>query len=127
MLQVEGIDIEYPQIGKEPKMGYSDEYVEKVMVSGLVKRIYRGKRFYATFSYPFLQPEQIDTIKQLLAGQRQRGYLNVTISSPYGNYDGQAILELNNDQTRFKRDPETGDFVWTNWSITVKGTRYDDN
>lgn len=128
MLQVEGIDLEFPQISKEPTMGYADEYVEKTMISGLVKRIYRGKRFYAEFSYPFLQQEQIDIIKQLLESQRQKGYLSIDISSPYGNYEGQAILELNSNQTRFKKDPETGDFVWTNWSISVKGTRYaDDN
>ena len=127
MLQVDGIDIEYPQIGREPQMGYADEYVEKVMVSGLVKRIYRGKRFYATFTYPFLEQDQITTIKQLLASQRVRGYVEIKISSPYGNYEGQAILELNSDQTRFKQNPDTGEFVWTNWSITAKGTRYDDN
>lgn len=125
MLKVENIDLEFPQIGKEPRMGYAEEYVEKVMISGLIKRIYRGKRFYATFSYAFLTQNQIDTIKQLLQAQTQRGYLNVEISSPFGNYKGQALLELNQDQARFKYDTNIKEYVWTNWQITVKATKYD--
>ncbi len=125
MLKVENINIEYPQIGKEPTMGYSDEYVEKTMMSGLIKRIYKGKRFYATFSYPYLLEKERATINSLLATQRSQGYLNVVIDTPFGQYAGQAILELGNDQTRFMYSNVLQDYVWTNWSITLKGARYD--
>lgn len=125
MLKVENINIEYPQIGKEPTMGYSDEYIEKTMMSGLIKRIYKGKRFYATFSYPYLLENERATINSLLATQRTQGYLNVVIDTPFGQYAGQAILELGNDQTRFMYSNVLQDYVWTNWSITVKGARYD--
>lgn len=125
MLKVENINIEYPQIGKEPTMGYSDEYVEKTMMSGLIKRIYKGKRFYATFSYPYLLENERATINSLLATQRTQGYLNVVIDTPFGQYAGQAILELGNDQTRFMYSNVLQDYVWTNWSITLKGARYD--
>lgn len=125
MLKVENIDIEYPQIGKEPTMGYSDEYIEKTMMSGLIKRIYKGKRFYATFSYPYLLENERVTINSLLATQRTQGYLNVVIDTPFGQYSGQAILELGNDQTRFMYSNVLQDYVWTNWSITLKGARYD--
>lgn len=125
MLKVENIDIEYPQIGKEPTMGYSDEYIEKTMMSGLIKRIYQGKRFYATFSYPYLLENERATINSLLATQRTQGYLNVVIDTPFGQYSGQAILELGNDQTRFMYSNVLQDYVWTNWSITLKGARYD--
>lgn len=125
MLKVENIDIEYPQIGKEPTMGYSDEYIEKTMMSGLIKRIYKGKRFYATFSYPYLLENERATINSLLATQRTQGYLNVVIDTPFGQYSGQAILELGNDQTRFMYSNVLQDYVWTNWSITLKGARYD--
>lgn len=125
MLKVENINIEYPQIGKEPTMGYSDEYIEKTMMSGLIKRIYKGKRFYATFSYPYLLEKERATINSLLATQRSQGYLNVVIDTPFGQYAGQAILELGNDQTRFMYSNVLQDYVWTNWSITLKGARYD--
>ena len=125
MLTVEHIDLEYPQIGKEPTMGYSDEYIEKTMMSGLIKRIYKGKRFYATFSYPYLLENERATINSLLATQRTQGYLNVVIDTPFGQYSGQAILELGNDQTRFMYSNVLQDYVWTNWSITLKGARYD--
>lgn len=125
MLKVENINIEYPQIGKEPTMGYSDEYIEKTMMSGLIKRIYKGKRFYATFSYPYLLEKERATINSLLATQRTQGYLNVVIDTPFGQYAGQAILELGNDQTRFMYSNVLQDYVWTNWSITLKGARYD--
>lgn len=125
MLKVENIDLEYPQIGKEPKMGFSDEYIEKTMMSGLIKRIYRGKRFYATFSYAYLLNDQRATINALLSTQRTQGYLNVVIDTPFGQYSGPAILELSNEQTRFAYSEVLQDYVWTNWSLTLKGARYD--
>lgn len=125
MLKIENVDLEYPQIGKEPTMGYSDEYIEKTMMSGLIKRIYKGKRFYATFSYPYLLERERATLNSLLNTQRVQGYLNVVIDTPFGQYSGQAILELSNDQTRFMYSNVLDDYVWTNWSITLKGARYD--
>lgn len=127
MLTINGIDMELPQIGREPTMGYADEYVEKTMISGKIRRIYKGRRFYANFSYAFLTAEQRATVNSLLAAQRQNGYLTVQISSPYGTYNGQAIMELGQEQTRFKYDEEAQDYVWTNWTLTLKGVDYDDN
>lgn len=127
MLKINGIDMELPQIGREPTMGYADEYIEKTMISGKIRRIYKGRRFYANFSYGFLTAEQRATMNSLLAAQRQNGYLTVQISSPYGTYNGQAIIELGQEQTRFKYDEEAQDYVWTNWALTLKGVNYDDN
>lgn len=127
MLTINGIDMELPQIGKEPTMGYADEYVEKTMISGKIRRIYKGRRFYANFSYAFLTAEQKATINSLLSAQRQNGYLTVQISSPFGTYNGQAIIELNEEQTRFKYDETAQDYVWINWELTLKGVDYDDN
>lgn len=125
MLTINGIDMELPQIGREPTMGYSDEYVEKTMISGKIRRIYKGRRFYANFSYAFLTAEQRATVNSLLAAQRQNGYLDVQISSPFGSYNGQAIIELGQEQTRFKYDETLGDYVWTNWQLTLKAVDYD--
>lgn len=127
MLTINGIDMELPQIGREPTMGYADEYIEKTMISGKIRRIYKGRRFYANFSYGFLTAEQRAIVNSLLAAQRQYGYLSVQISSPYGTYNGQAIIELGQEQTRFKYDEEAQDYVWTNWTLTLKGVDYDDN
>lgn len=127
MLTINGIDMELPQIGREPTMGYADEYVEKTMISGKIRRIYKGRRFYANFSYAFLTAEQRATVNSLLAAQRQNGYLTVQISSPFGTYNGQAIIELGQEQTRFKYDEDADDYVWTNWTLTLKGVDYDDN
>ena len=127
MLTINGIDMELPQMGREPAMGYADEYTEKTMISGKIRRIYKGRRFYANFSYAFLTAEQRATVNSLLAAQRQNGYLTVQISSPFGTYNGQAIMELGQEQTRFKYDEEAQDYVWTNWTLTLKGVDYDDN
>ena len=124
MLKINNIDMELPQMGKEPQMGYAEEYVEKTMLSGKIRRIYRGKRFYATFSYAYLTSEQRTTIQQLLAAQEQSGYVTVQISSPYGTFSGQAIMELNQQQTRFAYSEVLGDYVWVDWQITVKGVEY---
>ena len=124
MLTINNIDMELPQMGKEPQMGYAEEYVEKTMLSGKIRRIYRGKRFYATFSYAYLTSEQRTTIQQLLAAQEQSGYVTVQISSPYGTFSGQAIMELNQQQTRFAYSEVLKDYVWVDWQITVKGVEY---
>src|SRR5699024_877661 len=127
MLTINGIDMELPQMGREPTMGYADEYIEKNMISGKIRRIYKGRRFYANFSYAFLTAEQRATVNSLLAAQRQNGYLTVQISSPFGSYNGQAIIELGQEQTRFKYDETAQDYVWINWTLTLKGVDYDDN
>ena len=124
MLTINNIDMELPQMGKEPQMGYAEEYVEKTMLSGKIRRIYRGKRFYATFSYAYLTSEQRTIIQQLLAAQEQSGYVTVQISSPYGTFSGQAIMEVNQQQTRFAYSDVLKDYVWVNWQITVKGVEY---
>ena len=127
MLTINGIDMELPQMGREPTMGYADEYIEKNMISGKIRRIYKGRRFYANFSYAFFTAEQRATVNSLLAAQRQNGYLTVQISSPFGSYNGQAIIELGQEQTRFKYDKTAQDYVWINWTLTLKGVDYDDN
>lgn len=124
MLKINNIDMELPQMGREPTMGYAEEYVEKTMLSGKIRRIYRGKRFYATFSYAYLTSEQRTTVQQLLASQEQNGYVSVQISSPYGTFSGQAIMELNQQQTRFAYSEVLNDYVWVDWQITVKGVEY---
>lgn len=124
MLTINNIDMELPQMGKEPQMGYAEEYVEKTMLSGKIRRIYRGKRFYATFSYAYLTSEQRTIIQQLLAAQEQSGYVTIQISSPYGTFSGQAIMELNQQQTRFAYSDVLKDYVWVNWQMTVKGVEY---
>ena len=125
MLKINGIDMELPQIGKEPTMGYEDEYIEKTMISGRIRRIYKGRRFYANFSYGFLTAEQRATVNSLLSAQRQNGYLDVQISTPFGSYNGQAVIELNSNQTRFAYDETAQDYVWIDWALELKGVTYD--
>lgn len=125
MLIINGTEWELPQINKEPEMGYADEYIEKTMISGRIRRIYRGKRFYAKFSYPFLLQEQIDQLNQLLAAQRRTGTLSVEISAPNDSYKGEAILEVNDRQKRFKFNAKTNEAVWTNWQLNIKAATYD--
>lgn len=120
MLNIEGIDFELPQINKTPKMGYSEEFIEKTMISGKKKRIYKGRRFSAVFSYAVLTEDQINTFNELLELQRQQGYLNVELSSPFGTYAGGATIDIDEQQTRFKINRQTGAATWANWQLTLK-------
>lgn len=126
MLKIENVDLEFPTIGKEPTFGFSDEFIEKTMLSGKIKRIYKGRRFYATFSYGYLLETQRQTIQTLLQTQRQQGYLSAVINTPYGQYTGNVILELNGNQTRFAYSEVLQDYVWTNWTLTLKAVAYAD-
>lgn len=124
MLKINNVDMEFPQMGREPTMGYTDEYVEKTMISGKIRRIYKGRRFSATFSYAYLTSSQRNTLDTLLAAQRQNGYLTAQIDSPFGSYNGQVIMTLGKEQTRFKYDETLGEYVWVNWQLTLKGVPY---
>lgn len=124
MLKINNVDMEFPQMGREPTMGYTDEYVEKTMISGKIRRIYKGRRFSATFSYAYLTSSQRNTLDTLLSAQRQNGYLTAQIDSPFGTYNGQVIMTLDKEQTRFKYDETLGDYVWVNWQLTLKGVPY---
>lgn len=126
MLKIENVDLEFPTIGKEPTFGFADEFIEKTMLSGKIKRIYKGRRFYATFNYGFLLEEQRQKIETLLQTQRTQGYLTAEINTPYGSYTGEVILELNNNQTRFMYSDVLKDYVWTNWTLTLKAVGYAD-
>ena len=124
MLKINNVDMEFPQMGREPTMGYTDEYVEKTMISGKIRRIYKGRRFSATFSYAYLTSSQRNTLDTLLAAQWQNGYLTAQIDSPFGSYNGQVIMTLGKEQTRFKYDETLGEYVWVNWQLTLKGVPY---
>lgn len=124
MLKINNVDMEFPQMGREPTMGYTDEYVEKTMISGKIRRIYKGRRFSATFSYAYLTSSQRNTLDTLLSAQRQNGYLTAQIDSPFGTYNGQVIMTLDKEQTRFKYDETLGEYVWVNWQLTLKGVPY---
>lgn len=124
MLKINNVDMEFPQMGREPTMGYTDEYVEKIMISGKIRRIYKGRRFSARFSYAYLTSSQRNTLDTLLAAQRQNGYLTAQIDSPFGTYNGQVIMTLDKAQTRFKYDETLGEYVWVNWQLTLKGVPY---
>ena len=126
MLKINNVDMEFPQMGREPTMGYTDEYVEKTMISGKIRRIYKGRRFSATFSYAYLTSSQRNTLDTLLFAQRQNGYLTAQIDSPFGTYNGQVIMTLDKEQTRFKYDETLGEYVWVNWQLTLKGVPYAD-
>ena len=121
------MDMELPQRVVGPTSGNADDDVENTIISVKIRRYYKGRRFYANFSYAFLPAEQRATFNSLLAAQRQNGYLTVQISSPFGSYNGQAIIELGQGQTRFAYSDVLGEYVWTNWDLTPKGVDYDDN
>lgn len=125
MFTINGQNWELPQSGKEPTMGYSDEYIEKTMISGKIRRIYKGRRFYANFYYGFLSENQKTSFEDMLATQRRNGYLTVQIDSPYGTWSGQAIIDGNNNQRRFIADPKTGERRWLDWNISVTAVDYD--
>lgn len=122
MLIIQGIDFNLPQINKEPKMGYEQEYIEKKMVSGKIRRIHKGKRFVATFSFAFLTGDQKASLQGVMEHQRIHGYVTAQIQTPFGSFNGNVNVELGSEQTRFKYDKTAQDYVWTDWQIVLRGT-----
>ena len=125
MFTINGNDWELPQSGHEPTMGYSDEYIEKTMISGKIRRIYKGRRFYANFYYPFLSDAQMTAFENLFTVQRRDGYLVVAIDSPYGTWRGNVLIDGNNNQRRFTTDPTTRERRWLDWQLSITAVDYD--
>lgn len=121
MIILENYDVEFPQIGKEPKIGYTPVYNEYIMLSGKVRRIQKGKRFVASFSYAFLTATQRALIQDLLDIQKNLGYVKAIVNTPYGSFNGNVIMSLNDDQARFSYSEVLQDYVWTNWKLTLRG------
>lgn len=125
MLTINNQNWELPQIGNEPTIGYEDEYIQKEMVSGKIRRIYKGRRFYANFYYAFLSESQISSMLDLLETQRKQGYVEVSIETAYGIFVGKVIMDLNNNQRRFEYNRETGEKNWLDWTLAIKAVDYD--
>lgn len=123
MIKIEGYDMELAQMGKTPTMGYVEEFNEKTMLSGLIRRLYRGKRFTATLSYDFLLQDERTRIEELMQLQRNRGYLSAEISTPFGDYIGEVTIDVNSSQTRWCYSEVLRDYVWINWQLVIKGRR----
>ena len=116
-------------MGNDPTFGYEQEYIQKVMLSGKVKRIYRGKRFTARVNFGYL-PDAMDSaahvykaggLYHLLDEQRRLGCLYARISSPESDsyFAGDVFLNLDESQRRFKYDKETRKYVWVGYALTI--------
>lgn len=134
MFKINGLDWELPQRAKTHSAGYEYEYIEHTMMSGKIRRLYKGKRFHATFSYGFLSNAQVLFIHKILAKQMEDGYC--TIEMDYGGmtnytFNGPAIITLNSDQQKFE-SYETGTdessniwvSTWINWNLEIESVDY---
>lgn len=124
MFTLNGVNFEFPQMGKEPKIGYTDEFVDKTMLSGRIRRIHRGRRFNAVITYAYLLETERVKLDQIMDAQAQNGYVTVQLDTPKGTYTGAAIVSLNTAQTRFSYSNVLNDYVWTNWELTLSGMSY---
>lgn len=124
MFTINNINFEFPQRSKSHTAGYKEEYLEKEMVSGKVRRLYRGKRFYADFFYPFLSTAQINNLKTILEYQRKWGYCNVEMDSAEDAFKGQAFVSVNSDQEKFETNIEENEYQWIKWSLEIESVNY---
>lgn len=121
MFKINDVNFELSQIGAIT-CGYSDEYIEKTMLSGEIKRIYYGKRFLLTVTFAFLTNTQISDLKTIFDSQKNIGYVNLEFDNQYGKYEGEAFLDISNKQTRFKIN-EDGTSTWIDWQFSLKGKK----
>lgn len=129
MLTLNGIDFELPTLCREPSCGYTYEYNEYTMISGRVRRVYKGRRFTITFSYGALTSSQLAYLKNALNNMQANGYVYMEADTPLGTFAGNVILTMNGEQTRFRMDydktTKTYTPVWINWSFTAKSMDLD--
>lgn len=119
-------------MGRNPTFGYQQEYIEKRMVSGRIRRIYKGKRFTARIPFGTLLPAS-DTMSHmtnvranglyyLLDCQRQTGYLWAEVTDPESKdvtFKGNVVLDVDGSQRRFVWDAQAQDYVWTGYNLII--------
>ena len=119
-------------MGKNPTFGYEEEFVEKRMLSGLIRRIYKGKRFVARVSFGTLLPAnsiqsheigaRANGVYWLLDKQRSNGYLYAEVTDPESKtetFKGNVFVDLDSSRRRFKWDTDLQDYVWTNYQLVI--------
>lgn len=112
MIKLNGYNLEAFIQSPNPEFGYVDEYVEKKMISGKIRRIYKGKRLNVNISFPYLTSDQI----QLLYGFKK---CTAIIDTPYGQYNGDVFCEINSLQKRYAYINNA--WVWIGYSINLIG------
>ena len=118
MINLGGIDWELKTLARNPEFNYQEEFVERKMISGKVRRIYKGKRMTFTATYGYLTDTQISNMYSLLDSQRNNGYVSATITTPSGTFEGNASIEIDDSQKRFTHSDSLG-WIWTNWVIII--------
>lgn len=118
MINLGGIDFELSTLKGNCDFNYVDEYIERKMISGKIRRIYKGKRLTMTLTYGFLTDAQISNVYSLIASQRNNGYVSAAITTPDSSFEGNVTINIDDDQKRFAYS--NGKWIWTNWVLTLQ-------
>lgn len=125
MLKLNNVDFELPTLCREPSCGYTLEYNEYKMISGRVRRVTKGRRFSATFSFAALTDEQLSSLKAALNAMQADGHIYMEMETGVDTFKGEVLLTMNSEQTRFRYDSEKKQGVWVNWSFTAQSMDLD--
>lgn len=115
MIKLNNVDIESYIKSINPSFGFESEYYENKMISGKIRRDYRGKRFKASIKFPYLTQEQVNYLFDIIKGEE----INAQISTAVGLFQGNVFANLNSSQTRFAFI--NNNWVWVNYELTLNG------
>lgn len=118
MINLGGIDFELNTLAPNPEFNYEEEYVERKMISGKLREIYKGKRMTFTATYAYLNSTQISQLYSLLDQQRANGCVSATITTPSGTFEGNVTITIDDTQKRFTYNSSLG-WIWSNWVILL--------
>ena len=118
MINIGGIDFELKTLAPNPEFSYEEEYVERKMISGKLRKIYKGKRMNFTATYAYLTSTQINNLYSLLDQQRTNGFVSASITTPSGAFEGNVTITIDDTQKRFTYNSTLG-WIWSNWVIVL--------
>lgn len=122
MINLGGIDFELKTMNKNPSFYFAEEFIERKMISGKVRRKYKGKRLIVELSYAYLTEQQISDLYGLLNSQQINGSIPAIIDTFNGPFTGDVNISIDEGQKRFKYDQNTNNWIWTNWNVSIIGT-----
>lgn len=120
MINLGGIDFELDTLAPNPEFNYQDEFIERKMISGKIRRIYKGKRMTMTLVYGYLTDSQVSNLYSLISSQITNGFISAAITTSNNQtFQGNVNISLDESQKRFKYDSSSSKWIWSNWKVVL--------
>lgn len=119
MIELNGINVEYPTITHVVNLGYEQQLSVKIAISGREHTDTIGKRLVGEWSYVWLTNSQIEQLYSLIDAQKDK-YIFAKITTAQGLFEGNVYVGIDDMQKRYVKNSVTNEYVWIGYSVKIR-------